>query len=277
MKAQNKEKTGLERVWRMVLVYAIAGILLGIGAPIGSLVFKYLAHHSGEIRGWIISEWAGAKWFYIYMSTGSVLVFTAAALVAARIHMGLKQNEMNLSEKARRFEEKAARDPLTGLYQFHYIRERLAIEIERSKRYQTPLSCLMIDLDKLKEINDTLGHAAGDLVLKKVADVFQKMVRVIDTATRYAGDEFLIILPVTNAQGAYLAGERLRKAVEKEEILFKGKPVKAGISVGVGAFPSEKVHDLNSLLETADQNLYTAKKNGHNCTVGMPPAAQAAP
>jgi diguanylate cyclase (GGDEF)-like protein len=205
-----------------------------------------------------------------------VLVFTAAALVVARIHVGLKQSATNLSEKARHSEEKAARDPLTGLYQFHYIRERLAIEIERSKRYQTPLSCLMIDVDKLKEINDTLGHAAGDLVLETTATIFQRMVRMIDTATRYGGDEFLIILPVTNAQGAYLAGERLRRAVEKEEILFKGKPIKASISVGVGAFPSDQVHDLNSLLETADQNLYAAKKNGHNCTVGMPPAAQAA-
>ncbi len=277
MNAPHREKNGQKGSWQMVLGYAAAGILLGIGAPAGSLLFKYLAQHSGEIRSWINSEWAGAKWFYIYMSTGSVLVFTAASLVVARIHVGLKQNEMNLSEKARRSEEKAARDPLTGLYQFHYIRERLAIEIERSKRYQTPLSCLMIDVDNLKEINDALGHVAGDLVLKKIAAVFQRMVRVIDTATRYGGDEFLIILPVTNAQGAFLAGERLRKAVEKEEILFKGKPLKAGISVGVGAFPSEKVHDLNSLLETADQNLYAAKNNGRNCTMGMPPATPAAP
>lgn len=269
MDAHNKGKIEVKRTWPMVLAYAAAGMLLGIGAPAGSLFFKYLVQHAGEIRSWVASEWSGAKWFYVYMSISAVLVFTVAALIAARIHVGLKQNAAALSEKARRSEEKAARDPLTGLYQFHYIRERLAIEIERSKRYQTPLSCLMIDVDKLKAINDTLGHAAGDLILKKIAEVFQRMVRVIDTATRYAGDEFLIILPVTNAQGALLAGERLRRAVEKEEILYKGQTLKAEISVGVGAYPSEKVHDLNSLLEVADQNLYAAKKNGRNCTIGM--------
>ncbi|MCI0596682.1 MAG: GGDEF domain-containing protein, partial [candidate division Zixibacteria bacterium] len=102
----------------------------------------------------------------------------------AWIHQRLKAKVQNLGVRARILEDLSAKDPLTGLFNFGYIRERLQIELERAKRFQTPLSCLMIDVDNLKQINDKHGHPAGDEKLRQIALLIQKEIRMIDTATR---------------------------------------------------------------------------------------------
>lgn len=172
---------------------------------------------------------------------------------------------IDLYEKAQRFQLLAITDPLTGLLNRRYLEERFAQEIERSKRYQFPLSFVMMDIDSFKSFNDTFGHQAGDEVLRETALCIRNSLRNFDVAARYGGEEFIVVLPETDVTSATILAERLRKAVEQHFINERSRhPVT--VSIGVSSL-SKVLQNRHQVIRAADQALYAAKKRGKNCVV----------
>jgi diguanylate cyclase (GGDEF)-like protein len=167
----------------------------------------------------------------------------------------------------------AIRDELTQLYNRHYWKKSLAVEVERSKRYVRPLSVVIFDIDYFKAINDTRGHQAGDEVLKALARHLVKSSRHTDVLGRYGGEEFIAILPETVAELAYLYCERVRQDVEqklgkKENAEF----VHPGLTISGGMTTCDQKNDTPAnIIERADRALYSAKREGRNRIHQAPP------
>ena len=154
-------------------------------------------------------------------------------------------------------------DPLTGLYNRRFFMQRLEEEAERLRRHKNPLSCLLFDLDHFKIINDTFGHDAGDKVLKMVAQKTLGATRITDVAARIGGEEFAMLLPETDTDGALRLANRLRESIAKECIYSENRCVNVTTSIGVVTV--DQVEDnLDSLLTQADKALYQAKNSGRN-------------
>lgn len=167
---------------------------------------------------------------------------------------------LRTKEQMRHFAE---RDDLTGLWNHRIIVDRLRIEVDRSRREDQPLSVILVDLDHFKRINDTLGHPAGDLVLKETSAIFQKRVRTYDWVGRYGGEEFLIVLPGSSSIDAQQRAEELREALEMAQLKYGETriPVTASFGVACGLGSHEE------LIRQADAALYRAKNNGRNCVM----------
>jgi diguanylate cyclase (GGDEF)-like protein len=158
-------------------------------------------------------------------------------------------------------------DPLTELLNRRALASRLQAEIERVRRYDSPLAVLMLDLDHFKTVNDTYGHPAGDAVLAEFARVLQRATRSVDVVARYGGEEFMIALPETTYEGAVAFAERLRETIESYAFRGNNAPVRLTASIGIATFPAPGVDGLDSLLESADAALYRAKQDGRNRVV----------
>lgn len=156
--------------------------------------------------------------------------------------------------------EQAVTDGLTGLYNRRYFEEYLKKEVTRAKRINQPFSIIGLDLDYLKKINDRYGHAYGDMAIKAIADVLKSNARSIDTAARMGGEEFNIILPGVTSDGAMIAAERIRKAIESKELDMIGHIT---ASIGVATF-LEHSDNIEDILELTDQAMYLSKQNGRN-------------
>ncbi len=164
-----------------------------------------------------------------------------------------------------RLEALARTDPLTQLLNRRALLQQLATEVERTRRYNAPLSILMIDVDEFKDVNDTHGHLAGDQVLIEVALLLARTARSVDSVARYGGDEFVIAVPETGEAGAIAFAERLRDKIQSHAFdIGKGQPLKLTVSIGVADFPEAKIESAEDLLECADQALYRAKAGGRN-------------
>ena len=175
-------------------------------------------------------------------------------LMSAHISLALENN---------RLYEISVLDGLTNIYNRRYLEQRLAEEVAYSKRYDKPLSLLLLDIDFFKQLNDTYGHQAGDHVLKEVSEICSDALREYDVVARFGGEEFAIVLPTTPKKKAATIAERLRIAVADRDFLFKDKRIKCTISLGVAAFP-EDGQDSDSLVATSDAALYKAKDSGRN-------------
>jgi diguanylate cyclase (GGDEF)-like protein len=160
-------------------------------------------------------------------------------------------------------------DDLTGIYNHRFFIQQLTLEVERQKRYASPLSLLMIDIDYFKHYNDTNGHLAGDQVLKAIAILIQRGVRQSDIVARYGGEEFSAILINAGREKAFEIAERVRRNVADTRIPNEGaQPNKnLTVSVGVATF-SSSISTLTDLIREADHALYRAKKAGRNCIEG---------
>jgi diguanylate cyclase (GGDEF)-like protein len=171
---------------------------------------------------------------------------------------------LRLTAQKEHFRALAQTDGLTGLPNFRSFHARLEEEVARADRYSHPLACAMVDLDGLKQINDRLGHAAGNRAILGLADAVREELRDTDFAARYGGDEFVVLLPQTGAQAAGLFAERLRRrllAVSEQA----GLPVRA--SIGVAALTPDEVSGRDAaedLLRRADEQLYKAKRSGRD-------------
>lgn len=173
-----------------------------------------------------------------------------------------KAELLRAREQMRHFAE---HDDLTGLWNHRIIVERLRIEVARSRREKTPLSVILMDLDYFKQINDTMGHPAGDLALKEMGAILLRSVRSYDWVGRYGGEEFLLILPGSNYSSAQLRAEQLRQAVQSARIAGSAQPIKMTASFGVASgLPT----DYEALIKAADGALYQAKNSGRNCVIG---------
>ncbi|HJQ12231.1 MAG TPA: GGDEF domain-containing protein [Gemmatimonadaceae bacterium] len=164
-----------------------------------------------------------------------------------------------------RLEALARTDPLTQLLNRRALLQQLASEVERTRRYNAPLSILMIDVDEFKDVNDTHGHLAGDQVLIEVALLLARTARSVDLVARYGGDEFVIAVPETGEAGAIAFAERLRDKIQSHAFdIGKGEPLRLTVSIGVADFPEAKIESAEDLLDCADQALYRAKAGGRN-------------
>lgn len=166
-----------------------------------------------------------------------------------------------------RLERLAVTDGLTGVYNHRYFRDRLEDELARARRYNLPLSCMILDVDNFKRVNDTYGHLQGDTVLRGIAECTLSAVRKSDVVARYGGEEFVVLMPQTGLEGAQAQGERIRKQIEGWP--FEGFPEKHEItvSVGVAVFHPENIADSEALIRVADTALYRAKAAGKNRVV----------
>ncbi len=164
-------------------------------------------------------------------------------------------------------------DPLTGLHNRRHFFARLDLEVMRARRYDGIVSVAMIDIDHFKNLNDTSGHAAGDVVLQVMAEILQSNVRRVDTVARYGGEEFCVILPNVTKVEAGVAAEKVRRLIEESN--FPGGEGQPGgritASVGYATFP-EDADDVDSLLDAADVALYAAKRGGRNRSLPFDPA-----
>jgi diguanylate cyclase (GGDEF)-like protein len=164
----------------------------------------------------------------------------------------------------RRAQRLAITDGLTGLYNRRYFEERLDEEIHRSRRYDRPMSIIMIDIDFFKQFNDTCGHLKGDDVLRQLSHILQDHTRETDITARYGGEEFVMILPETSLESSRMLGERIRQAVDKA--VFEGEEripaKKITVSIGVSCLTDDEGgHDA---LDRADRALYKSKQAGKN-------------
>jgi diguanylate cyclase (GGDEF)-like protein len=191
--------------------------------------------------------------------------FAAMGAYVNGLRRRLSDSNRRLTEAVERIESIAARDDLTGLYNRRYLLEFLDRETARAQRSGGTFSVCLIDIDHFKRINDGLGHAAGDVVLKHFGAVVAAAIRSVDILGRVGGEEFRVILPDTDNQGALESADRIRKAVETSS--FKGLPGVRQVTVTVGVARAILNESSAALLVRADRALYQGKAAGRNTVV----------
>ncbi len=155
-------------------------------------------------------------------------------------------------------------DPLTGLGNRRELETSLFKEVQRSERASRPLSLLMLDIDFFKHVNDTYGHQAGDEVLQHLAKIVTITIRAGDTATRFGGEEFVVILPETDTTDAQKLAERIRQSIADSAVTSSsGKTINYKVSIGIATYPEHGM-DKASLLAAVDKALYRAKESGRD-------------
>jgi two-component system cell cycle response regulator len=190
---------------------------------------------------------------YLTKPLESLTVFEMTLTRALERRYLIRENERLFKE----IQRLAITDQLTGLFNRRKLMETLEIEVERAQRYGRPLSLIMVDLDNLKGINDTYGHAAGDEVIQMVAGAIQDHIRRVDLPTRIGGDEFLILLPEADLEMASLVANRVCAQISNSP--YEG--TKISVSVGIGQWQSE-FSSVTGFLHAVDQTLYQAKRAG---------------
>jgi diguanylate cyclase (GGDEF)-like protein len=175
----------------------------------------------------------------------------------------LEEKNRKLEELIAEAEKLAITDALTGLYNRRHMVNVLEQEFNRVQRYEEPLSCLVIDVDHFKRVNDTMGHAIGDIVLKGIAGTLKKSLRTVDIIARWGGEEFVVLMPETNIKSAEGTAGRLLKNVSKARFMpLQKDPIT--ISIGLSVTSEAKITSSDMLVDTADEALLRAKKNGRN-------------
>ena len=180
----------------------------------------------------------------------------------------LRANEKALKASMDELEMLATTDELTGLHNRRSLMNRLRFEVARTRRFRTPLSAVMVDVDHFKRINDEFGHQMGDEVLAGIGRLVRENVRVIDVAGRYGGEELCILLPNTPLDGARKFAETLRSRIEAQVHSAGARKVAVTASLGIGSFNHMDIDDAEMLLKQADAALYRAKANGRNRVEG---------
>jgi diguanylate cyclase (GGDEF)-like protein len=208
---------------------------------------------------YMITNWASKQPLFADKAKDLELLRTFATAVA---------RASALAASYQREKRITVHDPLTGVYNFRYFESHLRKECVRADRNKLPLSLIMIDTDRFKEINDTHGHPAGNFVLKELAKIFQELIRAdIDAAARLGGDEFAVILPATSSAGAKIVAIRIREKIEAHDFQFNGRKIPVTASLGVDTRhpkkhdqPNPDTNHVKSLIANADSALYLAKR-----------------
>jgi len=227
--------------------YASLGGLLALGAPLGLLILR--AARAREISsGWLAEELASDAATYLYVGISTILAFCLFGYALGR--------------QADRLQELARTDALTGLLNRRALRDRFDEEFARAERQRSPLSVLLVDVDKLKQLNDRSGHRAGDLALRETAAALKSGSRRNDVCARWGGDEFMVLAPGIGRSEVLHLAERIRRMAASEP----GR----GLSVSVGVATLDELHAYNSpdaLMADADSALYEAKACGRDRVV----------
>ena len=189
------------------------------------------------------------------------------SVVLTRTILGVlkrKSLEDKIKEYHKKLKDLSIRDGLTGLYNHRHFQEILSSEYKRAKRHAQPLSCMMLDLDHFKLVNDSHGHQFGDFVLVQTAEILKKFVRDTDFIARYGGEEFVIIMPNTDLKGTLHLGEKIRNSFANNAFKTGGISEVVTISVGVSSTSDNNVTKKDDLITNADIALYHAKSRGRN-------------
>lgn len=187
-----------------------------------------------------------------------------AALRVKAAHAELKERNHQLETMLHHVEALAITDALTGLFNRRRFADVLKREFAVTKRYRNTLSCLMLDLDHFKRVNDQYGHDAGDQVLKEAARRISSSLREVDVPARYGGEEFAILLPHTGKREAFVVAERLRNAVKGVEFHFGGDTLRISASIGISGNIDVPTGQAEDLVKAADLALYEAKRAGRD-------------
>jgi diguanylate cyclase (GGDEF)-like protein len=241
-------------------------LIVGGAALVVSPLITVVLAGAGSL-GYVLAVAAG--------STGPALGAAAAATVGVNLTalILLSYVAMVIARAQRRTRDAAIRlstvDSLTGLFNRTFFFAAIEREIARSARSGRGFCLLMMDLDDLKTINDRLGHFYGDRVLRGVGKVITLGVRQIDTAARYGGDEFVVLLPETDPTGAFVLAEKIRIGVNAMAIEMPGDARRPSLSIGVVAYPDDG-RTADELIISADGAMYTSKRGGKDRVTGVP-------
>lgn len=197
---------------------------------------------------------------------GLLFTLTLASFLGIILHLVIAfQKKMVATEEI--IQEMAITDELTKLKNRRFLRTRLGEELDRASRYGHPLACIFFDVDLFKQVNDTYGHEAGDMVLRTVSATAQEQGRQIDILGRFGGEEFLMILPETDLEQAVALAERLRQAIESKTCVAGRQQIRVTATFGVSCYspgPTAAQPDLSDLIKQADTAMLEAKKAGRN-------------
>lgn len=177
------------------------------------------------------------------------------------------QDITNRKEKEIILYDQATRDPLTGIYNRRQLEELMLNELNRANRYGLTFTVLMIDADHFKNVNDTYGHQAGDLVLKMITNTCSELLRESDIIGRFGGEEFIIVLPETGMENALIVADRIREKIANNSVFYEdenGHTSEICITVSIGIAESNDITDIELLIKDVDEALYEAKENGRN-------------
>ena len=231
--------------------------------------YIYTEHNSNVLTGEAYFRNFRGEEIYMH-GTASALRNTRGEIVGAiesiRNITDRKRAEEALREKEHRYYELSITDSLTGLYNSRHFYGQIQMEMNRAKRYQCSLSMMFLDVDNFKKFNDTFGHLEGDHVLSGLAQIIRNSIRQTDSAYRYGGEEFVILLPETDSSEAFPLAERLRSTFELEKFIpAGGGVVHMTVSIGISDYiPGE---DAKEFIQRADDGTYTAKRQGKNRVV----------
>jgi len=188
-------------------------------------------------------------------------------LARIKVQLKIKALQDELKESNKKLTELSTIDSLTQLYNRRHFMAALAVEFERTERYGTPLSFVMLDIDHFKRLNDTLGHQAGDEVLRRIGALIKQKIRTGDMPGRYGGEEFSVLLPQTEIDGAMDFAERFRQSVEAMVVPFQEIDIRTTVSIGAASCPHKDVGCEADLIRMADEALYKAKEAGRNTVI----------
>jgi diguanylate cyclase (GGDEF)-like protein len=240
----------------------------GLARRIGDLSADADVRSHGASHG--IRSWLGVPLFMYGGCEGVIAVQSTHPQAFLAHHQRLLESlalQIAAALQNAHLYELAMVDGLTGLFMRRYFDARIEEEVERSKRYGTAFSVVMMDVDDFKSLNDAHGHLIGDRVLRGIATVVKAQMRGVDTAARYGGEEIAVILPRTEMVNAYNVGERIRAAIAELRITTDTEPAQAlrvTASFGIASYPESKAVDGEDLVRHADRALYRAKKTGKN-------------
>jgi diguanylate cyclase (GGDEF)-like protein len=199
----------------------------------------------------------------------------SAMLEKRDLYQALERANSRLKETNEKLKRTLVTDEKTGLFNYRHFCDRAEEEFKRARRYESDLTCLMLDLDHFKRVNDTLGHLKGDRVLRNLGRVLRQGARETDFVARYGGEEFAVLCPHTDATQAVAVAERVRRAVEEHTFDLDGASVRLTVSVGGATWPrGRSIRSATGLIEAADAALYEAKRLGRNRAVHSRPGAR---